>query len=230
LSEAPTGGSGEAASIRLQFFCQSDVVGGLGDDGYVFEVFGGGADHGWAADVDVFDEMAEADVRLSRRLLEGVEVDDNHIDGQNAVLGYRGFVLGFAANVEQAAVDAGVEGLNPAIEHFGEAGQFADVLDLQAGFAEGAGGAAGGDELDAEAGEHLGEGDEAGFIGDAEEGAADGLEAVTCGGFGTCWQGYWPFGGRFVRLLESSAPFAGGNSCGQDTLQGSTFGGALRKE
>ena len=46
-------------------------------------------------------------------------------------------------------------------------------LHVEAGFAEGARGAAGGDEFDAEAGEGLGEGDEAGFVGDAEQCPAD---------------------------------------------------------
>ena len=90
-------------------------------------------------------------------------------------------MLGFAADVEQAAVDLGMEGFDAAVEHFGEAGEFADVFDGEAGFAEGAGGAAGRDQFDAVAGERLGEVDEAGFVGDAEEGAADWLEGGGCG-------------------------------------------------
>jgi len=152
----------------LQFFGEGDVVAGLGDDGYVLEVLGGGADHGWAADIDVFDEMAEGDIGLRCSLFEGVEVDDDHVDGHDAVLGDGGFVLGFASDVEQAAVNSGVEGFDAAVEHFGEAGEVADVFDFEAGVAEGAGGAAGGDELHAEAGERLREGDETGFVGDAE--------------------------------------------------------------
>ena len=57
------------------------VVGGGGDDGDVGEVFGGGADHGGAADVDVFDDLVEGDVGFGGGLLEGVEVDDDHVDG-----------------------------------------------------------------------------------------------------------------------------------------------------
>jgi hypothetical protein len=168
----------------VQFFGEGDVVAGLGDDGDIFEVFGGGADHGGAADVDVFNEMAKGNVGLGCRLFEGVEVDYDHVDGQDAVLGYGSFVLSFAADVEQAAVDAGVEGFDAAVEHFREAGELADVLNLQAGFTEGARGAAGRDELYAEGGQELGEGDQAGFVGDAEEGAADGLEASREGRVG----------------------------------------------
>ena len=120
--------------------------------------------------------MSEGDAGLGGGLLEGVEIDDDHIDGLDAVSGDGGFVLGVAADVEEAAVDAGVERFDAAVEHFGEAGEVADVLDGEAGFAEGAGGAAGGDELDAEAGERFGEIDEAGLICHAEQRPADGLE------------------------------------------------------
>ena len=47
----------------------------------------------------------------------------------------------------------------------------------EAGFAESACGAAGGDELDTEAGEGLGEVDKTGLVGNGEQGAADWLEA-----------------------------------------------------
>ena len=66
-----------------------------------------------------------------------------------------------------------MEGLDAAVEHLGEAGEVADVLDGEAGFAQGAGGSAGGDELDAEAGEHLGKLHQAGFVGHAQQRAAD---------------------------------------------------------
>ena len=94
-----------------------------------------------------------------------------------------GYVLGVVADVEDAAVDLGMEGLDAAVEHLGEAGEVADVADGEAGFAEGAGGAAGGDELDAVGGQGAGEVDEAGLVGDGEQGAADGLE-VNNGGRG----------------------------------------------
>ena len=49
--------------------------------------------------------MAEGDAGLGGGLLEGVEVDDHHVDGLDAVGGDGGLVLRVAANVEQAAVD-----------------------------------------------------------------------------------------------------------------------------
>ena len=82
-------------------------------------------------------------------------------------------MVGLAADVEQAAVDAGVEGFDAAVEHFGEAGEFADVFDGEAGVTEGAGSAAGRDEFDAVRGEGLRENDQAGLVGNAEESAAN---------------------------------------------------------
>ena len=84
-----------------------------------------------------------------------------------------GFVRGVAADVKQAAVDERVQRLHAAVEHFGKAGVFADVLHGEAGLAQGFGGAAGGKQLDAVAGENLGERHEAGFIGNREQSTLD---------------------------------------------------------
>jgi len=43
--------------VGIEFLGEGGIVGGAGDYGYVFEVFGGAADHGRAADVDVFDDL-----------------------------------------------------------------------------------------------------------------------------------------------------------------------------
>ena len=128
LGKTPAGFAAQSAVVGLQFFDQSGIIGDAGDDGDVFEVLGGGADHGGAADVDVLDEMAEGDAGLGGGLLEGVEVDDDHVDGLDAVRGDGGLVFAIAADVEQAAVDLGVEGLDAAVEHLGKAGEVADVL------------------------------------------------------------------------------------------------------
>ena len=108
-------------------------------------------------------------------LFEGVEVDYDHVDGLDFVFGDGGYVVGVVADVEDSAVDLGVEGFDAAVEHLGEAGEVGDVADGEAGFAEGFGGAAGGDEFDVVGGEGAGEVDEACFVGDGEEGSADGL-------------------------------------------------------
>ncbi len=169
--QPPAGFAAQAAVVGLQFFNQGGIVGDARDDGDVFKVLGGGADHGRAADVDVFDQMAEGDAGLSGGLLEGVEIDDHHVDGLDAVRGDGGLVFLVAANVEQAAVDLGMEGLDAAVEHLGKAGQIADVLDAEAGLAQCPRGAAGGDQLHAKAGQDAGKLDQAGLVGNAQQGA-----------------------------------------------------------
>src|ERR1700733_940957 len=63
--------------------------------------------------------------------------------------------------------------LDAAVEHLGEAGEFGDVLDGDAGIAQQLRRASGGDEFDAEAGELAREIYESGLVGDAENGALD---------------------------------------------------------
>ena len=107
---------------------QCGVVGDAGVDGDILEVLGRGANHRGTPDVDVFDQMAEGDAGLRGGLFEGVEIHDHHVDRLNAVCGDGCFVLGVAADVEQAPMDEGMQSLDPAVENLGEARQVADVL------------------------------------------------------------------------------------------------------
>ena len=88
---------------------------------------------------------------------EGVEVDDDEVDGRDALSLQLGDVLRQVAAGEDAGVDGGMERLDAAVEDLGEAGELGDGLDGDAGVGEGAMGAAGGVELDAEGGEAAGE-------------------------------------------------------------------------
>ena len=158
---------------RRQFVGDGVVVGGRRDDGDVVKILGGGADHGGAADVDVLDQFFEGHAGLGRGFFEGVEIHDHHVDGSDAVFGDGGYVLGIFAAMQDAAVNFGVKRLDAAVEHFGEAGEVGDVFHGDAGVAQELGGAAGGDEFDAESGELAGEIDESGLVGDTENGALD---------------------------------------------------------
>ena len=139
------------------------------DDGDVVVVLGGAAEHGGAADVDVLDGVVERDVGLRDGGLERVKVHHHEVNRRDAVLLHSGLVLSVAADVEQAAVDLRVQRLHAAIEHLGEAGVLGNVLHHESGVAERFGRAAGGNEFHARSGERLGEGDEAGLVGNREE-------------------------------------------------------------
>ncbi len=57
--EPPAGFTAQAAVGFLEFLNEGRVIGDAGDDGHVFKVFSGGADHGGTADIDVLDEVTE---------------------------------------------------------------------------------------------------------------------------------------------------------------------------
>ena len=82
-------------------------------------------------------------------------------------------MLGVAADVEQSAVDFGVECLDPPVEHLREARQVADVLDREAGIAQPTRCSAGGNQFDAKACQGLGKLYQAGFVGNAEQSSFD---------------------------------------------------------
>jgi hypothetical protein len=138
LRQPPAGCAAQSAVAALQFFNEDRVIGHARNDRHVLEVFGRRAHHRWAADVNVLDQMTKCDAGLRGGFLKSIEIHNHHVDRLNAVRGDCGLVLGVAANVEQAAVNLGVEGLDAAVEHLGKAGQFADVFDSKAGLAQSA--------------------------------------------------------------------------------------------
>jgi hypothetical protein len=81
-----------------------------------------------------------------------------------------------AGAAEQAAVHQRVQGLDPAVHHFREAGDLGHVLDRQAGLADGLGGAAGGEHLDVASGEGAGQFDQAGLVGNGQQCPAHGQQ------------------------------------------------------
>ena len=89
------------------------------------------------------------------------------------MLGDRRHVIGVAALGEDAGLDAGVHGLDPAAEHLGELGDVGDFGDGDALVAQHAGRAAGRDDLDAHVGQGACELFETGFVEDGDESSFD---------------------------------------------------------
>jgi hypothetical protein len=71
-------------------------------------------------------------------------------------------------------VDARVQGLDPAVHHFGKTGDGVDARDFHAGLRQFFRGAAGADDFDAHLGQRLGKLDDALFVGDTDECGLDG--------------------------------------------------------
>ena len=143
-------------------------------DGHRFKVLGGRPKHRRTADVDILDHFLIGHARLGGRSLERIEVADDEIDRLNAVRRDRSHVLRRVATGEQTAVDDRMESLHPSIEHLREARNLRDVADGEARVGQSFSSAAGGDEFDPEPDQSLGEIDEAGLVGNAQQGTADG--------------------------------------------------------
>ena len=86
---------------------------------------------------------------------------------------HRRFVGFVAPDVEQPAVDFRMQRLHAAIEHFREAGVLADILDREARFAQGFGGAASGDQFHPRGDEGLGKWNQSGLVGNGEQRARE---------------------------------------------------------
>ncbi len=158
----------------LQLTKHAGVLRGVGQHGHVLPVLGGAAHHGRAADVDVLDRFFQCAAGLGDGGLEGVEVDDEHVDGVDGMGLQRCHVLGHITARQQAAVHARVQRLHAAIQHLREARVGGDLGDGQAGLGQQLGGAAGGQQRVAECVQLAREFDDAGFVGNGKEGAGHG--------------------------------------------------------
>src|SRR5690554_4103376 len=88
--QVEAGAVGELAVVAVQFFQNPAVVGSVHHDGDIVVVLGGGANHGGAADVDVFDGSGQVAVRVGNGLFERVHVHHHHVDGVDAVFAHDG--------------------------------------------------------------------------------------------------------------------------------------------
>ena len=169
LGEHPMSLQRELA-IVFKFDGDGFVVGGRGDDGDILKVFGRRANHGGSANVDVLDELLEVHAGLAGGLFKGVEIDHQHINGLDAMFTDGSDVRGIGAHVQNASVNLGVESFDAAVEHFGEAGEVADIAHGETGVTQHSGGASGGDQFNTLSGEPPGKFDQACFVGNAQDG------------------------------------------------------------
>jgi hypothetical protein len=117
----------ERAIIRLQFGHNRIVIFGVDDHADVLMIFRRGAHHARPADVDVFDDFLEAGAARHRGF-KRVKIDDDEIDGQDAVLFHFGDVRRIVAQSENATVDFRMQGFHPAVHHLGKTGELGNIL------------------------------------------------------------------------------------------------------
>ena len=157
-----TGVVAGGAAVGLHFGDDGVVARSVNHNGHVFVVFRGGAHHGRTADVDVFDSGGQITVRIGNGCFERIQVNNNHVDGFDAVLGhYR--IVG-TATTQDATVYFGVQGLNAAVHHFREASVVGYFHGVDAVFGEQAEGAACGEDFNALCAQRLGKFNDTGFV------------------------------------------------------------------
>ena len=148
-------------------------------------VFGRRAHEARAADIDQFDRLGGRAVGLRDHALEVVEVDDHRVEPLDPVILENGEIVGPVTPGENAGEDVGVERLDPAVEHLGEAGDGRHVDDDNALTCQSRGGATGAGDANPRDLEGGGEPVEARLVEHADEHAADRNDVdCGCGGVG----------------------------------------------
>src|SRR3954468_5300740 len=137
------------------------------DHEYVAEVLRRRTQKARAADVNLLDESVELRVRIVSALAEGIEVHDDDVNRADLMRPEAVEVVRAVPPGEDAGKNRRVQGLDPAVHHFGEPGHVGHVPDGDPGRGDRPRGTPGRYEFDAQAGESTGEGLEAGFIGNA---------------------------------------------------------------
>ena len=165
-------GKGGCPAMRRHLIEHEPIVRRRGDHGDARVVLGAGADQSRSADVDSLDCRVEIGAARDG-LLEGIEIDHEQVDRRDRVLLKRALMRLVPAHREQPAMDLGMQRLDPPVHHLGHLRDLGDVDDLEPGLAQQLGGAAGRDDLDAVAGECLGEIGKAGFVADREQRAGN---------------------------------------------------------
>ena len=124
------------------------ILVGAREHGDVLVVLGGRTQQRGPADVDVLDGFGESRTGSGDRGLEGIEVHDHQIDGWEALLTRAAArSAGNVAASQDAGVDLGMEGLDPAAQDLGLAGEVGHFRDLDAGVQQGSPRAAAGQQL-----------------------------------------------------------------------------------
>ena len=144
-------------------------------------VFGRGANHRGAADVDILDALLEGGALVDRGL-EWIEINHQQIDRGDAMVLHRLRMLGIVADREQAAMNLGMQGLDPSIHHFRKGRELRDIPDRQPRLGDLLGGASRGDQFDAVTNKRAGEVDQSGLVRNGQQGAIYAARVVGHGG------------------------------------------------
>src|SRR6185312_6029584 len=176
LGQAPARGQADGSG-GLNLLGNDAIVGGIGHHGDRLVVFGSRAQHGGSANIDVFDQLAEfnpARGGAGGGSFERIQIDHYNFDGTNTLGFHLAAVLGLRPASQEAPMHARMQGLDPAVQHFGKTGELGHVAHGQPGFAESSSSAAGRQQLKTQGAQTAGKFGEPGLVADREDGAARG--------------------------------------------------------
>ena len=173
------GAGREASAPRQREPATGDGLGHLrvhrriGDDGDVGVVLGRGAHHGRAADIDLLHALLRRGA-AGGGLLERVQVGHEQLERGDLTLAELLAVRGLPHVGEQPGVHRRMEGLDPAVEALGKAGQVLHPGHRHARGTDRRRGAAGADDLDPGTGQCLRQPGQPGLVVDADQRPPDG--------------------------------------------------------
>ena len=148
LRKAETGIAADQAAGHIHFRQQRFVVRRVGDHGDMRIIFCGGAHHGRAADVDIFNRIMQREIGSGNGGGERVQIDHHHIDRRHIRVLHGKYVAGIVAPTENAAVNFRMQGFDSPVEHFRKAGVIAHLGDSNAVIRKHLSRAAGGENFD----------------------------------------------------------------------------------
>ena len=120
-------GQGGSTFIRLHGVNKLSVLRRRSDNCGVGVVFGRAAKHRGATNVNVLHTHLKGRT-LGHSCLEGVKVEDGHVDDTNIVVLHVLLVLLVAPDSQEAPMDLGVQGLDTAVKALRRLGVFRDIL------------------------------------------------------------------------------------------------------
>ena len=126
-----------------------------------------------ASDVDVLHDLLEGHALFQNGLLERIEVDDDHVDGLDALLGDGVHMLLDVPAGEDARMDLRMEGFDASLQHLRETRDLGDLDYRDPRLFQHLVGPTGGDDLHAHGRERLGEIGYAGLVRDADNCSVD---------------------------------------------------------
>ena len=129
LGQAEPGLQGQASPLRLKLLKNPVVVLFSNHNGHVPEVLGCRPNHGGAADVDLFHRFLQSDSGPGDGLLEGVEVDHQHVDGMDGLVPHLPPVFFILPDPQQPPVDLGMKRLDPAAQNLRKSGHLGHLGD-----------------------------------------------------------------------------------------------------